>query len=42
MVQRDILSNDNSEKLATESQQLAAEEEKQDWKLKNCWSDTKI
>lgn len=40
IVQRDISSNDNLEKLAKEAQQLALEKEKQDWKF-NCWFDKK-
>lgn len=41
MVQRDVSPNDNLEKMARETQELAPEKEKQDWKSSNCCSDKK-
>ena len=41
MIQRDISTNDNLEKMAGEAQQLASEKGKQIWKLPNCWFDKK-
>lgn len=41
MVQRDVASNDNLEKLTRDTQQLAPEREKQYWKSTNCWFDKK-
>ena len=39
MVQRDISPNNNLEKLAKETQELASEKEKPDYKFSNCWFD---
>ena len=40
MVQRNIGPNDNL-KLGRETQQLASQKEKQDWKLNKCWQKEK-